>query len=137
MEGNKNEETTEHKEAPSWPTPNDPEWADASEQTRNWLEATQPDALAERMSETIRTAFHAASNLAMIFDCMPEGAWDNALAVLPDDRATILREQLEFAKTFRDEQHATRGSAGNLSDNLFSLAMKDARLINATTHAVD
>lgn len=112
---------------PTWPKPDDPEWADCGEQTLRWLEATQPEALASQVSETISDAFHVMSRLAMTVESIPKDAWENALAQLPAERADILREQLEFAASFSQEQHATRGAEGNLSDSLFALVMSDLR----------
>lgn len=124
---NKSSEVTSVPAEPTWPRPDDPEWADSGEQTLRWLEQTQPEALASRVTETISDAFHAMSRLAMTYASTPQGAWENALAQLPPERAEILREQLEFAKTFSQDQHATRGTEGNLSDSLFALVMLDLR----------
>ena len=78
------ENTIDQHSQPLWPLPNDPRLTDASEQTRAWVEAGQPEALAAWFSDTIKDAFHALSNLALAQAAWPKAALDNAMAQLPE-----------------------------------------------------
>jgi hypothetical protein len=107
-----------------WPTPDDPAYANAGEQTRQWLEATQPEALATSLTETIRHAFDGLSCLALFDSCYPREALDNAAAQLPPARAEVFKRQLAFARKYAEENQATRGSEGHLEESLFALTMQ-------------
>ncbi len=131
-----NEEATGEARQPHWPTPDDPEWADASEHQRGWLEATQPEALAQTMTGVVKDVFRSLSRFAMFHASYPQEAFDNAMAQLSPERAELLREQLELSRTYAQERHEARDVEVRLEDNVFDLTMKAAALSHSTEQPV-
>ncbi len=113
---------------PSWPAPDDPAFTGADEQTQEWLKQTQPEALADNLTDTVKNAFHALSALAMFHGAYPQEALNNALAQLPTERAELLGEQLELSKTYAQGRNAARDTDARLEDHLYELSMKAATL---------